>query len=269
MFLMGDFVSSDISLIVTTYRAPERLLWVLESVRWQTHKPKEVIVADDGSCVSTKHVVSEIREKLEVPLIHSWQPDIAFRLSRSRNLAASKATGDWLLFIDGDCVMPQDFIRKQCDLSSARHLVFGSRKLLRQSDTNKLLSVRPALDLVLQFMCGRKFWKIPLGWFRSIPRRSWLNARGFHLAISRREFLRINGFDESYVSWGLEDSDFVVRAMRSGLQLLDGRYATSLLHLYHAEKESDALSFNQRRFEAMMQSGRCQPSKSLFSRESN
>lgn len=265
---MGDFVSSDISLIVTTYRAPERLLWVLESVRWQTHKPKEVIVADDGSCVSTKHVVSEIREKLDVPLIHSWQSDTAFRLSRSRNLGASKATGDWLLFIDGDCVMPQDFIERQGDLSSARHLVFGSRKLLCRADTNKLLSVRPVLDLAHQLMVGRKFWKIPLGWFRSIPRRAWRNARGFHLAVSRRAFLSIHGFDESYVSWGLEDSDFVVRAIRSGLQLLDGRYATSLLHLYHAEKEADALSLNQGQFDAMIQAEEVLPSKSLFSKES-
>jgi len=55
------------------------------------------------------------------------------------------------------------------------------------------------------------------------------------MALRREDLYVLHGFDEGYRSWGLEDSEFAIRAVRSGLTLTDSRYKTSLLHLYHPE----------------------------------
>lgn len=245
---MNEIQCSEITLVITTYQSPDRLRWVLESACWQTEMPKEVIVADDGSDLRTRELVREYQERKVLPIVHSWQPDHGFRLSRSRNLAASRASGSWLIFLDGDCVMPPQFISTQAKLAGQGCLVFGSRKLLAATETANLLEGAPSLGAISHLIKGRKFWKVPFGIFRKFPYRSWRHARGFHLAMETEVFRSLIGFDEAYQSWGLEDSDFLVRASRLGIILKDGRYATSLLHLYHAEVAKDALSFNEPRF---------------------
>ena len=99
-----------VSLVISTYNAPHFLEWCLGSVSWQTFQPFEVIVADDGSSLETHAIINKWKAILPCPLVHSFQPDDGFRLARSRNLAALKASGDWIVYLDGDCLMPQDFI---------------------------------------------------------------------------------------------------------------------------------------------------------------
>ena len=253
-----------ISLIVSTYNKSDYLDLVLASVAWQIETPWEVIVADDGSSVETTSVISRWRNRSIFKLIHMFQPDDGFRLSRSRNLAASKASGSWVVFLDGDCVMPPEFIATQARLAEASCVVFGSRKLLSETQATGLLRTAPTLTAISPYLSGRKFWKIPFGVFRKFPQRSWRQARGFHLALDMRLFRSLGGFDESYRSWGLEDSDFLVRASRLGVTLKDGRYATSLLHLYHPEPSKSEISDNQARFDNVLNSNSTCPRRSLF-----
>jgi glycosyltransferase involved in cell wall biosynthesis len=120
----------QISVILTTYNSPTKLRKVITSLRQQSLLPMEVVVADDGSTQSVSEVIADFRESLPFPIIHSWQPDMGFRVARSRNLAALRASGNWLLFLDGDCVAHWDLIKNQSMLAEHRHLLFGARKLL-------------------------------------------------------------------------------------------------------------------------------------------
>ena len=244
-----------ISLIVTTYNSPSYLEWVLASVCWQSILPSEVIVADDGSSIETLNLISKYRGIMKVPLVHSYQPDYGFRLSRSRNLAVSKARGDWIIFLDGDCILPKDFIESIEGLFDSKSIVFGSRRLLSEPLSQKLLSRFPSYERVHSLFSARKFLKLPLGILRRIPLRSWKAARGFMFCISRRDLLNSGGFDERFVSWGLEDSDFFVRALRSRLVLVDSRYKTSVLHLFHPEPNKNKSSENLRQFQSLLESG--------------
>jgi len=237
-----------ISVIITTYNAPHFLDWCLGSVSWQTHVPFEVIIADDGSTAETQEIINKWRASLPCRMLHSFQPDDGFRLARSRNLAALKASGDWIVYLDGDCLMLQDFMERISTLFARRRLIFGSRKLLSAVETRQLLSTSPELRLVQSFFIGKKFWRIPLGFLRRVPRRSWKSVRGFMMALRREDLCVVGGFDENYRTWGLEDSEFAIRAIRSGLMLTDSRYKTSLLHLYHPEPSTNVKSENDKMF---------------------
>jgi glycosyltransferase involved in cell wall biosynthesis len=247
----------EISVIITTYNSPKYLDWSLASVAWQVLCPVEVIVADDGSQPETQRVIANWRSLLRCPLIHSFQPDDGFRLARSRNLASQKATGRWVIFVDGDCVMPPNFLTNLSQLFTGSRLVFGSRKLLSSTETEKLLSSAPDSSLVASTFSGRKFFSLPLGFLRKFPARSWRNVRGFLMALRRDDLAAIGGFDENYRSWGLEDSEFAIRAKRSGLTLIDSRYKTSLVHLHHPEPPGDTKSDNQEMFMRLIKDEAC------------
>lgn len=240
------------SLIISTYEKPAYLDLVLASIAWQIETPWEVIIADDGSSLETTNVISRWRKCAIFKLIHMFQPDHGFRLSRSRNLSSIKATGDLLIFIDGDCLLPRDFLSEIKSLYSPRALIFGSRKLITEAETNDFLTGRLDQDEIQRFFSGRKFMKLNLGVFRWWPFRSWKNVRGFMMVAARHDVMALGGFDESFRSWGLEDSDFAIRASRFGLQFLDSRYKTSLVHLHHSEPNKIQKSKNVGAFRSLL-----------------
>ena len=237
-----------VSLIITTYNAPHFLDWCLGSVCWQAFQPYEVIVADDGSSIETKAIIDKWRALLPCRLVHSFQRDDGFRLARSRNLAALKATGDWIVYLDGDCVMPRTFLKSLSTLFSSGRLIFGSRKLLSVDESEQLLLLGAEKGLSQSVFAGNKFWRLPLGFLRRFPPRSWKSVRGFLMALCREDLYKLGGFDEGYRAWGLEDSEFAIRADRVGLTLTDSRYKTSLLHLYHPEPSDTVKSENDKMF---------------------
>jgi len=87
----------------------------------------------------------------------------------------------------------------------------------------------------------------PLGALRRINATRWQGARGGNLAIFRDDLDRVDGFDAAFNGWGREDSDIIVRLVRSGIRRKDGRFATGVLHLWHKENDRSSLKDNQSR----------------------
>ena len=102
-----------------------------------------------------------------------------------------------------------------------------------------------------------------LGPARKLLRRKWTGARACNLAIWRSDLDLIDGFDSSYVGWGLEDSDLLIRLLRAGVQRKDGRFATGVLHLWHPLADATQLSSNQSRLEAIQRSTRIRAVKGM------
>ena len=242
-------MSMDVSFIVTTFNKPQYLAAVLRSIVNNVPDCTEIIVADDGSVCTTREVVYKFLVACEVPIRYCWLPDNGFRLSRSRNLAALKAKGRFLVILDGDCVVTPGWWARQRKFLKTNRIVFGSRLLLSVPQSIGL--VEDVSDGEMRLLSkGRKFLKIPLGIFRLFPKRSWRHFRGFYFSIEKSKYLELGGFDEPYIGWGLEDSDFAVRALRRGMVLFDGRYAGSLLHLHHSTVAG--LTSNKSKFDQCM-----------------
>lgn len=72
-----------VSLIISTYNWPRALYLCLDSVMQQTVMPSEILIADDGSGMSTRDVVKHFENISPVPVRHIWHEDNGFRLAPS------------------------------------------------------------------------------------------------------------------------------------------------------------------------------------------
>lgn len=228
------------SLIITTYNWPEALSLVLSSLNEQTVLPDEVIIADDGSEDSTKIVIDNFKNSSSIPIIHSWQKDKGFRLSKSRNKAIAKAKSEYIIMIDGDMVMHKDFIKDHKRFAKKNTYLQGGRVLLQKDFSLKLLNKK-------QFNKPRLFssdfknkinsLRLPfLSFIISLRSSVSLNrVRGCNFSIHREDIIRVNGFNEDFVSWGKEDSEFVSRLFHHGILRKDMKFSGLQYHLFHKE----------------------------------
>src|SRR5688572_30323673 len=102
-------MAPSVSVIVTTYESPDALGAVLRALADQSDPDFDIVVADDGSGPATTAVVDQSRGLFGDRLIHVWQPDDGYRLARVRDFGALSARGDYLVFVDGDCVPRRRF----------------------------------------------------------------------------------------------------------------------------------------------------------------
>ena len=236
-----------VSLIITTYNWKEALAVVLASAFGQTRLPDEIIVADDGSADGTGELVREITRKAPVPVHHSWQEDKGFRAARSRNLAISAATGEYLILIDGDIALERHFIEDHLAAARQGFFVQGGRVLLDQRKTREALA-HGAVPLSF-FACGLANRKNALR-TRLLSRVFSCEAYGLagiktcNFAFFREDALAVNGFDEDFEGWGREDSDFAARLRNHGIRRWNLRFQGVAFHLHHPVQSRGRLPAN-------------------------
>ena len=233
----------QVALIITAYNRPDALNLVLESAAQQYRLADEVVICDDGSDSSTSAIIASWSSRL--PIRHAWSPDVNFRAALTRNLGILKSRAEILVFVDGDCLLPPAFIESHLKLAQLGYVVSGGRHLFSDDQTKSVLNGSMAHSEVFD---NWKFSRWPLGILRDFSPKNWESVRTCNLSVHREDALRIAGFDESYVGWGREDSDFVVRLIHSGVKIRSGRLAVCVAHLYHPESPRDRLSVNDRRF---------------------
>lgn len=248
---------SIISLVVTTYNRPDALTAVIEACFAQDDQHFEIIIADDGSTANTREAIDRLRERSPVPLKHVWQPDIGFRAAMARNRGTLAASGEYIVFLDGDCIPQRDFVRRHRELAKPGYLVSGSRVLMSPEFTQQALAehldvaaIGPGGLLKLR-MRGHinKVAQLIAKWpdiGRESKRFSWRRIKSCNLAVWRKDLDLVNGFDESFTGWGHEDSDLVVRLFNAGVMRKDGAFATEVFHLWHREAQRDAESSNRK-----------------------
>lgn len=236
-----------VALLITTFNRSNALNLVLESVAAQTHLPDQVIICDDGSDIETGIVIDNWADKLTI--IHTWQPNSNFRAARSRNIGALKSNTEYLVWIDGDCLVPPQFIENHLALARRGYLVSGGRHLLPHSVTEAhLLGYSPTQTAFKNW----KFWFLPFNWLRDLGSKSWASVRTCNVGLYRDDLSAVGGFDESYIGWGREDSDFVVRLVNRGIRIRSGRLAVCVAHLHHVENCREQLSINEERFQDLL-----------------
>ena len=238
-----------VSLIITTYNWKEALELSLLSGLNQKKRPVEIVVADDGSRSDTGKMIAAIAAHSPVPVIHSWQEDKGFRLSASRNKAIAKTSGDYIVLIDGDIIMEEHFIADHIHFAQRGCFVQGTRVLLKEGlseevlDRKKMPETLCKKEVENRKNCLRSAFLSRLASFKN---RGMNGVRTCNFAFWREDAVAINGFNEDFVGWGREDSEFTARLLNYGLMRRSVKFKALAYHLYHSRNDRSHLPENDR-----------------------
>jgi len=247
-----------ISVIISAYNWPEALGLCLESVLAQSDRNFEIIIADDGSSPDNLQITRAYCSKKNVRISCVHHEDKGFRAGTIRNKAVAQSKGDYLIFIDGDCLVRPGFIARHRQLAESGCFVPGNRVLLSRAYTREVLEQRIFLHQRSwhHFFALRWHKKInrisalfnlPLGFLRHLQPQKWQKAMTCNLAIWKCDFIKVNGFDELFEGWGYEDSDLVIRLIHAGIKRKEGRFAVPVLHLWHPQNDRSQHDLNYQR----------------------
>src|SRR6476620_10995763 len=115
------------SLLIATYNWPEALNLVLTSALAQTQLPDEILIADDGSRAETKALIDQFQKNSPIPIQHFWQEDKGFRKSKILNKSVAATHSEYIIQVDGDCIMHPEFVKDHCRAAQHNVYLYGSR----------------------------------------------------------------------------------------------------------------------------------------------
>ena len=228
-----------ITVIVTTFERPSALLLSLAALERQRDCGEfEIIVADDGSSDATESIVREHALAIGGVLSFVTQEHKGFRLAQLRNLAVRSARGDYLVFLDGDCVPHDDFVAGHELVRQPRRFAVGGRCYLGRAPSEALRVEQVRKLGIAPFVPAKERRRL-----RRVRRRDWIyNALGWknrpkmigaNFAVHRSDYVAVNGFDNRYVGWGFEDEDFARRLERMGIRRVSAVGEAKAVHIWH------------------------------------
>lgn len=238
-------VRLELSVIVTTYQRPYNLRRVLESLTVQTGVTGqfEVLVCDDGSTDETPDVVADMQRRVDFPLGFITHPHDGFQPSRGRNEGAAAARAEYLLFLDGDCIVPPDHLWQHLQHRQAAVARAGYCYWFDQATSQRISPQVVRSGAYTRWRTWRGQW--------DLRRFSWKSQfydlirhpikpklYGGNAGVWRSDYERVNGYDERYVGWGCEDDDFRVRLRRAGVRVRPIVQHTHTYHLWHPRDRS-------------------------------
>ena len=240
---------TQISVIVATYNWPAALGLCLQSLKNQSFRDFEILIADDGSKEETRNLIQKYIQEFPIKITHLWHEDIGCRKTIIGNCAINSANGQYLIFLDGDCVVQPDYLQRHLSLAQKGYLVTGSRILLNQKFTQEILTEgyidfsrlqKNSFFLRIQGSINKflpLFIKFGNGKWRNYKKFFWRRIKGCNMACWKEDALAIKGFDETLIGWGHEDADFIFRLENKGIIRKSGSWSTEVIHLFHKVRD--------------------------------
>ena len=233
-----------VSVIISTYNAPDWLEKVLWGYTCQDYADFEILIADDGSGSETKEVIRFFQENSSLEIRHLWHEDRGYRRQTILNKAILSAQTAYIIFTDGDCIPRNDFISTHVEQAEKGYYLSGgycklSMDLSRTITKENILS-RESFDLR---------WLRSIGWVGLSQSRK-LNARGkwasfldivttakptFNNCNSsawKEDLIAVNGYDER-MQYGGSDREIGERLRNYGIVGKQIRHRAIVLHLDH------------------------------------
>jgi glycosyltransferase involved in cell wall biosynthesis len=230
------------SLIIACYKQYDFLEKVLYSLLNQSFQDFEIVLADDGSGPEMGSLVDRFKGQFKHPIQHVWHEDIGFRKTIIVNQAVVKSKSNYLVFIDGDCVLHHKFIERHYKRKE-NGVVLSGRRIMLSQDLTEGLAIEAIQNRSIE---KRTFW-----WNHSEPKErkrgfylpfcySLLNAIskdywafGSNFSLHKADLLAINGYDEGIVGRGLEDINLSQRFKLKGYKIKRLTYEALQYHLFH------------------------------------
>ena len=188
------------SIIVPVFNRPDEVDELLQSLVGQTLKDFEVVIVEDGSEKPCKNVCDKYAGKIDLKYFMKKNSGPG----QSRNYGAERANGEYLIVLDSDVVLPEDYLKAVDDeLNSEPSDAFGGPDCAHDSftETQKAISYSMTSFFTTGGIRGGK------------KKLDKFYPRSFNMGIRRDVYMRLGGF--SKMRFG-EDIDFSIRIFKAG-----------------------------------------------------
>jgi len=197
------------SIIVPSYNRQDEVKDLIKSFN-ALDFPKnkfELVIVDDGSTDGTAEYLRSIHAKLELNLVIIEQENQG--PGAARNNGMQNSNGDFLIIIDSDCTVPQEWLNHiDSRLNEEQADAFGGPDSYRSDFPALLKAINYSMTSFLTTggLRGRKGKNL-----------AKFYPRSFNMGLSRKLFQQIGGFNQMYYG---EDIEFSNRIIKSNAKVL-------------------------------------------------
>jgi len=235
------------SIIISVYKDVQALQAILWGLEIQTIKNFEIIITEDGEDPSMSEFISDYKINHQSTIIHHLtQLDDGFRKTRAVNRAMQSAEGEYLIFIDGDCVPHPEFVQMHLKHSKKNIFCLGRRMHLG-SNESKLVRANPSrilkfstwpkllLSIVSLHLDSVRNYEIgaPSNFLHRLLSSHKISIVGCNFSCFKEDILKINGYDEDLPGAGGEDGDLGWRFEGMGIFPKNIKFQAIVYHLDH------------------------------------
>ncbi len=190
------------SIIVPTFNRPDEVDELMASLTHQSYNEFELILADGTPDESLVKIIDKYRSALSIQHLH--RPYLG--ISDSRNLGCQHAKAQYFIFLDSDCVLPENYLQNVLKgLTDNGFDAFGGPDAANESFTPLQKAISYSMTSMLT-TGGIRGKKKHVGQF---------HPRGFNMGISREVFEKTNGYSSLKCA---EDIEFSIRIINHGFK---------------------------------------------------
>ncbi len=190
------------SLVIPVYNRPDEVDELLGSLTGQSYRDFEVIIVEDGSQTPCREVCERYEGKMA---LHYYMKENSGP-GQSRNYGVEHATGDYVLILDSDVVLPKDYLQAvDNELRNEPCDAFGGPD--RAADSFTPVQKAISYSMTSFFTTG--------GIRGGKKKLDKFYPRSFNMGIRREVYCQLGGF--SKMRFG-EDIDFSIRIIKAGFK---------------------------------------------------
>ena len=230
------------SIIICFYEKINYLKCCLDALQICSQDFAEVVIADDGSNDDVVDQIAKFIPAYNFPIIHVWHPKEGARRAAARNNGISHARGDYLIFLDRDCLILPDAVKAHLVAAKSGRFLAGRFKYLNEEEAQIVFNTHISAEMLEKLYRSmpeepiqkehRRFVKY--GILRKLLLASGEQQNfGGHFSLYKTDIEYVNGFDENYVGWGGEDLDLSRRLIKAGIQGYSVIRSARCMHIWH------------------------------------
>jgi GT2 family glycosyltransferase len=206
----------NFSFIIPVYNRPDETKELLDSLAIQSDLDFEVVIVEDGSKNTSEEVINKFSSKLNIKYLFKENTGPG----DSRNYGMKRASGDYFIILDSDCILPTSYfenVKKGLSLDYVDCFGGPDKALDSFSDVQKAINYA----MTSFFTTG--------GIRGGSEKVEKFQPRSFNMGLSKKAFEESDGFGNIHPG---EDPDLSIRLWKKG-------YETTLIKeafVYHKRR---------------------------------
>ncbi len=193
----------NFSFIIPVYNRPQEIKELLSSfLALKGNNSFEIVIVEDGSTETSKTLIEEFSNTLNISYYYKKNSGPG----ASRNYGMKRATGNYFIILDSDCILPQNYLTEVITALNEDYVdYYGGPDAAHESFSNLQKAINFAMTSFLT-----------TGGIRGNKKSTTkFQPRSFNMGISKAAFLQSGGFGNIHPG---EDPDLSIRLEQLGFQ---------------------------------------------------